>query len=111
MTSRLHKGGRAAARAIAIFGAALILVSQSIGAAHFHEGAASRDGIVVAQFSADPGFCPVCQLALHSPGSVTAAATVARGPAIAETIFLAAPIRSESPVFSAARVRAPPVSL
>jgi hypothetical protein len=111
MTSRLRKGGRAAARAIAIFGAALILVSQAIGAAHFHEGAASRGGIVVAQLSADPGLCPVCQLALHSPGSVSAAATVARGPATAETVFLAAPIRSESPVFSAARVRAPPVSL
>jgi hypothetical protein len=36
MLSRFHKGGRAAARAIAIFGAALILVSQAIGAAHFH---------------------------------------------------------------------------
>ncbi len=111
MTSGFHKGGRAAARAIAIFGAALILVSQAIGAAHFHESAASRDGVVVAQFSADPGLCPVCQLALHSPGSVSAAATVARGPAIAETVFLAPPIRSETPMFSATRVRAPPVSL
>jgi hypothetical protein len=111
MLSRFHKGGRAVARAIAIFGAALILVSQAIGAAHFHQGAAWRDGVGVAQLSADPGLCPVCQLALHSPGSVASTATVARGPAIAETVFLAAPIRSESPVFSAARVRAPPVSL
>ncbi len=106
MTSRFHKGGGAAARAIAIFGAALILVSQAIGAAHFHQGAVSRDG--VAQLSADEGLCPVCQLALHAPGSVASAATAARGPAIAETIFLAAPLRSVSPVFSAARVRAPP---
>ncbi|MGB8414286.1 MAG: hypothetical protein WCE23_15810 [Candidatus Binatus sp.] len=111
MLSRFHKSGRVAARAIAIFGAALILVSQAIGAAHFHEGAASRNGVAVAEFSADPGFCPVCQLALHSPGSVASTATVARGPAIAGTIFIAAPIRSESPVLSAARVRAPPVSL
>ncbi|MGD1028091.1 hypothetical protein [Candidatus Binatus soli] len=111
MLSRFHKGGRAAARAIAIFGAALILVSQAIGAAHFHEGAVSRDRVVTAALSADEGRCPVCQLALHSPGSVASAATVTRGPAIAGTIFIAAPIRSESPVFSAARVRAPPVSL
>lgn len=110
MISRFHSG-RAEARAIAIFGAALILVSQLIGVAHFHEGAASRNGVVTATLSIDPGFCPVCQLALHSPGSVAAATTVARGPAIAEAVFLAAPVRSESPVFSAARVRAPPVSL
>jgi hypothetical protein len=111
MISRFHKGGRAASRATAIFGAALILVSQLIGVAHFHEGAASRNGVVTATFSSDPGFCPVCQLALHSPGSVAAATTVARGPVIAEAVFLAAPVRSESPVLSTARVRAPPVSL
>jgi len=111
MTSRFHKGSRAAARAIAIFGAALILVSQAIGAAHFHEGAVSRDGVAVAQFSVDEGLCPICQLALHSPGSVASTATVARAPAIAEAIFIAAPVRSVAPVFSPARVRAPPVSL
>jgi hypothetical protein len=111
MTSRLQKSGGAGARAIAVFCAALILVSQAIGAAHFHRGAASRDGVPVAQLTVDEGFCPICQLALHSPGSVSSAPAVVRGPAIAETIFFAAPIRSESPVFSAARVRAPPVSL
>lgn len=111
MTSRFHKGGTAASRAIAIFGAALILVSQAIGSAHFHEGVVLRDGVVTTQLSVDEGLCPICQLALHSPGSIAAAPTVARGPAIAETIFLAAPIRPKLPVFSAARVRAPPVSL
>ena len=110
MISRFHNG-RAPARAIAIFAAALILVSQLIGVGHFHEGAASRNGVVTAAVSIDPGFCPVCQLALHSPGSVAAATTVARGPVIAEAVFLAARVRSESPVFSAARVRAPPLSL
>ena len=111
MTYRFHKGDRTVPRAVALFSAALILVSQLIGVAHFHEGAASRDGIVVAQVGANEGLCPVCQLALHSPGSVAAAATVARGPVFAETVFFAAPSRFESPVFSDARVRAPPVSL
>jgi hypothetical protein len=111
MISRFHSRGRTAVRAIAMFGAVLLLISQTVGAAHFHESAPSRSGIASTQLNADPGFCPVCQLALHSPGSVTAATTVARGPAIAGTISLVAPIRSESPVFSAARVRAPPVSL
>jgi hypothetical protein len=106
--SRFHSSGRAA---IAIFGALLIFVSQTVGAAHFHDSAVSRDGRVTATLSADPGFCPVCQLALHSPGSLAAAATVARGPVLSETIFIAATVRSESPVFSAARVRAPPISL
>ncbi len=111
MISSFQRRGRAAARAIAIFGVVLLLVSQTIGAAHFHESAVSRAGFVTSALSADPGFCPVCQFALHSPGSVSAATTVARGPAIAETIFIAATSRSESPVFSSARVRAPPVSL
>jgi hypothetical protein len=111
MRSRFHRGERASARAIAIFGAVLLIVSTSIGAAHFHEGAVSRDGIAAAQTGPDQGLCPVCQLALHSPGSLAAATTVARGPAVAGTIFVAAPVRFESLVFSAARVRAPPVSL
>jgi hypothetical protein len=111
MLSRVHKHDRTPARAIAIFGAALILVSQLIGVAHFHEGAVSRDGVVTAALSIDPGFCPVCQLALHSPGTVAATTAIARGPAIAETVFFPAPIRSESPAFSTARVRAPPVPL
>lgn len=111
MIPRLHKSGRRAARVIAIFGAALILVSQLIGVAHFHESAVSRDGLLTSALSADPGFCPVCQLALHSPGSVASTVTLASSPAVAEVVFIAAPSRSESPALSAARVRAPPVSL
>jgi hypothetical protein len=111
MVSSFHKLGRAAVRSIAIFSAALLLVSQFIGVAHFHEGSASRDGVAAAQISADPGLCPVCQLALHSPGSVAATAAVARGPALAEAVFFAAPARFESPVFASARVRAPPRAL
>jgi len=111
MAYRIHKTNRLLARSISIFGAALILVSQLIGVAHFHESAVSHNGVAAAQISTDAGLCPICQLALHSPGSVSAATTVARGPAIAETVFLVAPLRVESPVFSDARVRAPPVSL
>ena len=111
MTFRFHKTNRPLARAIAIFGAALLLVSQLIGVAHFHEGAVSRDGIGAAQVATDSGLCPICQLALHAPGSLAQATTVARGPAIAERIFVAAPARAESPVLSTARVRAPPASI
>ena len=111
MLSRLHQGGRAATRAIAVLGAALILVSQLIGVAHFHGGAVSRDGVAAPQLSVDEGLCPICQLALHSPGSIASAATVARGPAVFGTLSLVAPTRSVTPVFSTARVRAPPVSL
>ena len=111
MAYRFHKTDGPLARAISIFGAVLILVSQLIGVAHFHEGAVLYNGVAVPQISADVGLCPICQLALHSPGSMAQAATVERAPSIAETVFIAAPSRSESPVFSAARVRAPPITL
>ena len=111
MAYRFHKSDRPLTRTIAIFGAVLILVSTSIGASHFHEGTISRGGAGIAQLAVDEGLCPVCQFALHSPGSVSSNPTVTRGPAIVDMIFLAAPVRSESPVFSIARVRAPPATL
>ncbi len=111
MAYRIDKSDRPLARAVSILGAALILVSQLIGVAHFHEGAVSRNGLACPQISADAGLCPICQLALHSPGTMAQATTVARGPAVAETIFVTAPSRFESLVFSAARVRAPPIVL
>jgi hypothetical protein len=111
MAYRFHKTNRLRARAISIFGATLILVSQLIGVAHFHESAISHNGVASPQISTDAGLCPICQLALHSPGSMAQATTFARTPAIAETIFVTAPSLSESTVFSAARVRAPPVAL
>jgi hypothetical protein len=111
MAYRFHKINRLPARAISIFGAALILVSQLIAVAHFHESAVLHNGVAAPQISADAGLCPICQLAMHSPGSMARATTVARAPSVAETIFITAPSRSESLVFSAARVRAPPVTL
>ena len=76
MISRLNRGGRTGARAIVIFGALLLLVSQMIGVAHFHEGAVSRDGIAAAQVGTDSGLCPICQLALHAPGWLARVPTV-----------------------------------
>jgi hypothetical protein len=99
------------ARAISTFGAAILLVSQLIGAAHFHESVISSQRTVAAQADAVQGLCPVCQLAFHSPGSVTAAPAVAHGPVIAEPISLPETIRAESPACSTARVRAPPATL
>ena len=111
MAYRIHKTNRLLARSISIFGAALLLVSQLIGVAHFHESAVSHNGVAAAQISADAGLCPICQLAMHSPGSMAQATTVARAPAIAETIFITAQSRFESLVFSTARVRAPPTTI
>jgi hypothetical protein len=111
MAYRIHKTDRPIARAISIFGAALILVSQLIGVAHFHESEVSHNGVASAQISADAGLCPICQLAMHSPGSMAQATTVARAPAIAEAILIEAQSRFESLVFSTARVRAPPIVL
>jgi hypothetical protein len=111
MTYRSHNTNSWLAPAISIFGAVLILVSQLIGVAHFHEGTVPRNGVAAPQISADAGLCPICQLALHSPGSMVRATAVARGGASADAIFVTSPSHFESPVFAAARVRAPPITL
>ena len=109
MSSWFNKKSAAFPRAIATMCATLVLFAQLIGAVHFHQSVVSHDGIVNAELSADQGLCPVCQLAFHSPGSVAAAPTISRGPAIVDAIILAHPVAFESPVFSAERGRAPPV--
>jgi hypothetical protein len=96
------------ARALATMGAALVLFAQIVGAAHFHEGVVSHDGIASPVISASEGLCPICQLAFHSPGSVGAAPTLARGVAIADAIVLSAPAEIESPVMGPERGRSPP---
>jgi len=111
MISRFHRSGRATARAIAIFGALLILLTTSVTASHFHQRAVPREGAAAVQVAVDEVLCPLCEFALHSPGSMAQATTVARAPSIAEAIFIVAPSRSESLVFSADRVRAPPIAL
>jgi hypothetical protein len=109
MSSWFNKKSAAFPRAIATMCATLVLFAQLIGAVHFHQSVVSHDRIVNAELSADQGLCPVCQLAFHSPGSVAAAPTISRGPAIVDAIVLAHPVAFESPVFSAERGRAPPV--
>src|SRR5258708_33476123 len=111
MSSWFYKKGGGLARTLATIGATLILFAQLIGAVHFHEGVISHDGIVTAELSADQGLCPICQLAFHSPGSLAAAPTVARGPAISDAVVLAEPADIESPVTGPERGRAPPVTL
>jgi hypothetical protein len=109
MSSLLHKKSAGFPRAIATTCALLVLFAQLIGAVHFHQGVVSHDGTAYAELSADQGLCPVCQLAFHSPGSVAAAPTISRGPAIVDAIVRAHPVEKESPVFSGERGRAPPV--
>lgn len=58
---------------VAIMGATLVLFAQLIGAIHFHESVVSRDWVITAEFSADNGLCPVCQLAFHSSLNSTSA--------------------------------------
>ena len=109
MSSWFHRKNAVFPRAIATMGAVLVLFAQLVGAVHFHQGVVSHDRIVNAELSADQGLCPVCQLAFHSPGSVAAAPTISRGPAIVDAIVRAHPVAIESPVFSGERGRAPPV--
>ena len=109
MSSWFHRKNAGLTRAIATMGAVLVLFAQLVGAVHFHQGVVSHDGTVNAELNADQGLCPVCQLAFHSPGSVAAAPTISRGPAIVDAIVRVHPVAIQSPVFGAERGRAPPV--
>jgi hypothetical protein len=108
MSSWFHKRGGGLARALATIGAVLVLFAQIVGAAHFHEGVVSHDGIATPVISASEGLCPLCQLAFHSPGSVGAAPTAVQGAAIVGALVLEAPAEIESPVMGSERGRSPP---
>src|SRR5512143_217928 len=96
---------------IARLGAALILLAQLVGAAHYHEGVAARRPAVASQAIADQSSCPVCQLAFHSPASFASVSAVSNSLALEETIVLTESFALASPVLRPQRSRAPPVSL
>jgi hypothetical protein len=60
-------------RSIAVFGAALILIAQFVGAMHWHPPVESAWTVASAQPSLDTGLCALCQVAFHSSLSPTSA--------------------------------------
>ncbi|HVN64592.1 MAG TPA: hypothetical protein VMT58_08130 [Candidatus Binataceae bacterium] len=91
-------------RAISVAGAALILAAQLVSAVHFHQAAATS------QFNLDEGICPICELAFHSPGSISAAPAIMRGPVPVEIAAIRQLPAVHAAVFAPERGRAPPVS-
>lgn len=64
-------------RSIAVFGAALILVAQFVGATHWHPPSERAWTVASAQPSLETGLCALCQVAFHSSLNPTSAPFIA----------------------------------
>ncbi|MGH7812990.1 MAG: hypothetical protein ACREQI_03200 [Candidatus Binataceae bacterium] len=82
--------------------AVLILAAQLIGAVHFHQAPRS------AQLSVNEGLCPICALAFHAPGSMSAAPAILCGPVPTEVAAIPELPAARSLAASFERGRAPP---
>ncbi|HUO06129.1 MAG TPA: DUF2946 family protein [Candidatus Binataceae bacterium] len=91
--------------------AILLLFAQFAGAAHYHESDSWPGRGASAQLSATEGFCPICHLAHHSPGSVAAIAATFSDPVAAERIEVSSLPVFHASAYSTVRGRAPPASL
>jgi hypothetical protein len=60
-------------RSIAVFGAALILAAQFVGAVHWHPPVQLAWTVASAQPSVDTGLCALCLVAFHSSLNPTSA--------------------------------------
>lgn len=60
-------------RSIAVFGAALVLVAQFVGATHWHPAPESARIVSSTQQTLDTGLCALCQVAFHSTLNPTSA--------------------------------------
>jgi len=98
-------------RSVAAFAAAVMLLAQSIGSAHFHPIPAQQKYAASAAASTDNGLCAVCLVRAHSP-TVSFSTPLLTAP----VLFARAPERpAESRIRSAFDShrfgRAPPASL
>ena len=94
MRTASEQSGHRWKRRIAAFVAAILLLAQSLGAAHFHPLPSQQKYATDAVVNADDGLCAVCLFRIHSP-------TVA-----AVTPYLTAPVLLERIDFVADRVAA-----
>ena len=60
-------------RSIGVFGVALLLVTQFVGAMHWHPAAESTRIVSSTQPALDTGLCALCQVAFHSTLNPTSA--------------------------------------
>ena len=79
MQTASRRGEHRWKRGVAALLAAILLLAQSLGAAHFHPLPAAQQHFANAVVSADEGVCAVCLFRVHSP-TVTAVTPSATAP-------------------------------
>jgi hypothetical protein len=105
-----RKSSIRARRAIAVFGVALILVTQFVGAVHWHPAADSARIVSSTQPTIDTGLCALCQVAFHctlNPTSAPFIEPLEIGAVIASAEF---GLGFDSFDFASALTRAPPAA-
>jgi hypothetical protein len=100
---------RRLARALAVFGAAVILAGQLAAAIHTHQIFQTERIGSAAEIAVDSGLCPLCLLAFHSKGSLGAAPMLARPAVQLRAVPEAASSSFESFKEFSALTRGPPV--
>jgi len=111
MQAASKQNGRPWKRGVAVLAVAILLVMQSLGAAHYHRFPAGSDCSIFAAASADNGLCAICFFRVHSP-TVLIATPSLNAPTLAELVVSSA-IQSEpcSSYRSHLFGRAPPASV
>ena len=110
MQTAFEQGGHRWRRGVAAFVAAILLLTQSLGAAHFHPLPTAQKYAADAVVS-DDGLCAVCLFSFHSP-TVAAVTPSLTAPVLFERIdFVATESRLCSSYDSHLFGRAPPASV
>ena len=102
---------RSGAKAIALFGVVLILASQFIAVAHFHQRNVTPQFNAPTQVVADDGLCALCSLAFHAPFNPAATSSIARPFAELRLVYAAIALPHVSIPFSSCQTRAPPPAI
>ena len=111
MQAAPKQNGRLWKRGVAVLAVAILLVIQSLGAAHYHRFSAGSDCSIFAVASADNGLCAICLFRIHCP-TVFVATPSLRAPTIAElVVFSMTQSEPRSSCLSHRFGRAPPASL
>jgi len=101
---------RSGAKAIALFGVVLILASQFIAVAHFHQRNVTRQFNAPTQVVADDGLCALCDLVFHAPFNPAAKPTFVRPYTAIRQVAAAVASLHVAASFSSCQTRAPPVA-
>jgi len=96
---------------LAVFAAAILLLAQSLGAAHFHPLQGQQKYAADTAGSADSGLCAVCLVRVHSPTVSSVVPNLAAPALFRRTVVFAVQSQSHSACDSHLFGRAPPASI